>query len=247
MTVRVLHERESVDSTDDDLVSWAARSRAAQGCTEAAVFRAVDAPERVVVLELWSDEAAYAANWAAVREEKTTRALLSAPAPGDAAAGSEFYRHARFDRADGVWVPEGRGEEPRTIRWPSSGAVRAISLSSSDPADHGPWPGSPEAAAETRREPGCLQFRAYRGLEHPQDIVLLELWTDQIRYDLHWRLRLEARASGTVAGGGNRSGVPRGIGANGMEFYHHRSFVHLYDRWAPEESDAWSQTVVWPA
>ena len=40
---------------------------------------------------------------------------------------------------------------------------------------------------------------------------------------------------------------PRSLGEPGVEFYRHRTFVYLYDRWLPTEPDAWSATILWPA
>jgi quinol monooxygenase YgiN len=45
-----------------------------------------------------------------------------------------------------------------------------------------------ERAAETRNEPGCVQYEVLVSREDPDRIVLLEHWTDQETYDRHWAL-----------------------------------------------------------
>ena len=40
-------------------------------------------------------------------------------------------------------------------------------------------------AAEVRKEPGCEQFDLFQNTEDPDQLVLLERWTDQASLDVH--------------------------------------------------------------
>lgn len=42
--------------------------------------------------------------------------------------------------------------------------------------------------AEVRNEPGCEQFEAFRSIDDPDRIVLLERWADQAALDTHAQL-----------------------------------------------------------
>jgi quinol monooxygenase YgiN len=43
-------------------------------------------------------------------------------------------------------------------------------------------------AAECRKEPGCEQFDVFQGTTHPDQVVLLERWSDQTALDAHAKL-----------------------------------------------------------
>ena len=45
-----------------------------------------------------------------------------------------------------------------------------------------------ERAKETTKEDGCMQFEIFRSAEHPDRLVMLELWRDQAAFDAHAKL-----------------------------------------------------------
>ena len=100
---------------------------------------------------------------------------------------------------------------------------------------------------ETRREPGCIQFEHFHSIEFDPDTLTLELWQDQVIYDLHWQLRAKTRITGATFGsaGGSSERPDRLQGTNGYEFYQQLPFQHLYDRWLPIEPSKWSESVTW--
>ena len=99
---------------------------------------------------------------------------------------------------------------------------------------------------ETRKEPGCLQFEHFHSIEFEPHTMNLELWTDQVTYDAHWRLRGRSRASGSPrASAGEGERPPRQQGTNGFEFYQQAPFQHLYNRWLPADVHHWSSSVRW--
>ncbi|MFD4506234.1 antibiotic biosynthesis monooxygenase [Streptomyces sp. NPDC058457] len=250
MSLRVVHQRVVEPGAQAAWSAYAAGLRDSKGCLEAEVYRSLDDPERLAVVELWEDDGAFGRAWGELLAEGTLPpGLSSSPPKSVAGAGSvsEFYRHGYTDRASGNWLPTSRADEAWRVAWPARGQVRVVIQTSTRPTQEEPWPGGVEALLETRREPGCLQFEVFAGVEFEQDGLLLELWEDQSRYDAHWRLRTRVREAGGAGGGGARPVQhERGQGNNGVEFYRHQPFVHLYDRWLPVAPEAWSDTVAWP-
>ncbi len=57
--------------------------------------------------------------------------------------------------------------------------------------------------AEVRKDPGCEQFDLYQNIEDPDQLLLVERWTDQASLDAHYALNrpqvgTELRAQGTA-------------------------------------------------
>ena len=219
---------------------YARRLRERPGCLEAECYRAISDPGALYLVALWADQRDHDRHWAKVLADPGDD-LVHASVRPDAPEGepAEFYRHARF-HLDRVWVADRFAGQAPKILWPAAGAVRVIIQSSF--AD--PERALPEFAADelaTRREPGCLQYLRAQSVEHPEHFLLLELWRDQAVYDAHWHLRLK-----TGSGRRKAEPAPRRLGANGLEFYRHQPFRHLYDRWLPADVARWSETILWP-
>ncbi|MFJ3673849.1 putative quinol monooxygenase [Streptomyces sp. NPDC090106] len=224
-----------------DLTQQVSELRLLSEVAEAEVYTSLDAPERVVVVQLWTDQQAYGTYWLSGDRDDKKDPLRRCAAEGDQdRTGSEFYLHQQF-RKDGMWLAESLHGSTPAISWPGRGAVRVFAQGAlPDPVAARPALLANSVAA--LREPGCLQFEWFQGTEFAQDCLLLELWSDQQHYDRHWRLRMQtgsSPASGPVA--------DRGTGSSGMEFYRHEPFVHLYDRWLPADPNQWSDTVAWPS
>src|SRR5207249_4520459 len=57
--------------------------------------------------------------------------------------------------------------------------------------------------AEVRKDPGCEQFDLYQNIENPDQLLLVERWTDQASLDAHYALNRpqvgsELRTQGTA-------------------------------------------------
>ncbi|WP_244931381.1 antibiotic biosynthesis monooxygenase [Nocardioides sp. W7] len=220
------------------LAAEAVAARSLPGCREAEAYRSLSSPDQVAVVQLWEDEDAHDAYAAAVADGAV--ASLPAELASRDEAGTEAYAHEYAAPVEGVWTAASQSAGRRIV-WPARGAVRIVIQSCfADPDAEAP--GLLANEAETRREPGCLEFAWMRGVEDPRHILLLELWESQRIYDQHWLLR---RRSGS--GGPARVRAERTFGSNGAEFYRQQEFRLLYDRWLPRAEDAWSTTVDWPA
>lgn len=125
--------------------------------------------------------------------------------------------------------------------WPAISPVRILVTASLADIDE-LAPALKVEIAQTRREPGCVEYAFYRSVEFPAHLAVLELWQDQGVYDAHWQLRMKTGRAG--AGGGENA--PREHGSNGFEFYRQQTFMHLYDRWLPTAEINWSETIAWP-
>ena len=237
--VRALHQIVSPSTSHDEIAEHTALVRGQSGAVEAEAYLSLDDRARVALVELWEDEAAYARYWSTVRTATASHPVLVEDTRGDGRASSEFYSHRPFD-LDRIWIASGLPESRSTIVWPARDGVRIVlqlSLQSSTELRERLG----EDQATTRREPGCLQYEWFQGLDEPSHFVLLELWENQFIYDNHWHLRLK-----TPPPAQHLPVVERSRGQNGIEFYRHQPFQHLYDRWLPVDPHRWSETVVWP-
>lgn len=246
--IRALHELTVDQSRDAELVEYATRLREEPGCVEAECYRSEEQLDQVAMVALWEDQYAYAEHWARVLEGRTSGhgngqskdlILRAATARQSGEAGAEFYRHQPY-LLEGTWLPPGHKDREAKICWPASGPVRIICQNSQANVEE-ITPALLDNARETRREPGCLQFAWLRSIEFPDHMLLLELWHDQALYDAHWLFRIKT-GSGALP---SRRPAPRQHGGNGLEFYQHQPFAHLYDRWQPVAPDRWSETVTW--
>lgn len=234
--LRLIHTFD-VDAPSGDELAAAARTwRETAGNLEAEAFTAMDGEPGSAILELWSGEGAFDEHWRSMAAAESRTTLLDAF--DLAGSGSEIYRAAWFEQR-GSWVPRDSVGEP-TVWWPARGAVRVIAQASV-PDPERPVPFLLADQARTRREPGCMEYRWYRGAEVPTHLLLLEKWQDQAHYDAHWQLRLLT----TPADQGPPPSAPRQYGSNGIEFYRYEPFQHLYGHWLPRDVAARSATVQW--
>ena len=85
-------------------------------------------------------------------------------------------------------------------------------------------------ADAVRNEPGCLEFDFFRGIEFPENFVLLELWENAEAFDRHWA-SFSATALPTslrelcAPFHGGTADFPRRHGRSGAEFYPKRDFT----------------------
>jgi quinol monooxygenase YgiN len=247
MPLRVLYQlcRELTD--DGDLRTHTEQARSEKGCLEAECYRGFEQSEHIAILELWEDEYAYSEHWTRQLEHDMafSTILRSSGVRRSGEDGAEFYRHRYFQTSEGVWTPpEAIGRQSR-IDWPGGGQVRIISQNSRARIEE-TLPQLVAYSEETRKEPGCLQFEHFHSVEFEPHTMNLELWTDQVIYDAHWRLRQRSRASGASrASAGEGPRPPRQQGTNGFEFYQRAAFTHLYNRWLPVDVREWSDSVLW--
>ena len=111
---------EAAEAEIGDRVERCRRTEAEEhGCLQFEVYRSAMRPECYVILEHWTDEAAFDAHW------KLNRSGVRPPAaatPGRTSR-SEFYRYQVFRQVDGVYTPldapvaEAHGAT-EGIRWP---------------------------------------------------------------------------------------------------------------------------------
>jgi quinol monooxygenase YgiN len=240
--IRALHPLPA-DTDPSEAAGYAQRLRERPGCLEAECYRGIGDQDETFLVSLWADQRDHDRYWTQVLADSggDPADLVYASVRPDAPepAPAEFYTHARF-RLDRVWVAERFAGDPPKIFWPAAGPVRIIIQSSfADP--EGALPALVADELATRREPGCLQYLRAQSVEYPEHFLLLELWRDQAVYDAHWQLRLK-----TGSGGRKAEPAPRRLGENGLEFYRHQPFRHLYDRWLPADVSRWSETIVWP-
>lgn len=238
------------------IVEGAAAVRAEPGCLHYELFQSMEYPENLVQIELWQDEAAFDRHWQAVQAEPARGGLL---AGGDARLcaphhygtpraprrtgenGIEIYPIAPFGRApDGTWQRTG---VPliESVRWPARSGVRIIlQLNLSGEAER-------SALAEmltTREEPGCLQFEYFRGVEFPENTLLMELWKDPEIFDLHHLRRLRDDIFSDKKRPA-RAPIERRYGDKSFEWYQHNYFCLVDSIWQPERPEERSNTVRW--
>lgn len=236
MTLRVVHRLRLPDADAAQLVTEIRELRGRRGCAEAEAYSFLSAPEEIAVVELWDDEEAFDAARGSRADGPTD--LLHDLATTDSVR-TEIYRHSPFAVTDGRWVPT-LEDRTATVQWPAAGAVRIVIQSCfADPEEE--RPSLMENEAETRREPGCLEYGWMTSLDEPTHVLLIELWEDQLLYDRHWALRARSGQLGRP-----RRRAERRHGSNGAEFYRMQRFRHLYGRWLPADPRDWSTSVDWP-
>ncbi|MDZ7914878.1 MAG: antibiotic biosynthesis monooxygenase [Rhodococcus sp. (in: high G+C Gram-positive bacteria)] len=233
--LRVLHQLRNSSLSGDELSRSAADVRGRPGALESEAYVCTSDSNRSAIVQLWEDETAYTE----FRRGRGTDSVTAAIDDPEVELTTEFYARCPYRQNGAAWTPVSHGAQSSVIEWPAAGAVRAIIAVAA--------PSVPEVDSAldadcraTRREPGCEQYAYFRGTEHPEDLLLLELWVDQRHYDAHWGLRVD------TGGDEKPPSPPRILGKESIEFYRHSPFVHLYDRWMPSESQAWSRTISWP-
>jgi quinol monooxygenase YgiN len=237
--LRVLHQLRTPGDGVARLSQHAADLRAVDGVIEADAYRHITDPAQAAVVELWESQAAFAVHWREVLAGRRSGPLHTGTGPAFADS-TEFYERQSFFPQDGAWTSMSYAEQAPVVMWPARGPVRILAQLAV-PAPEQAVPAFRLDAEATLCEPGCAQYGWFQGTEHEQDMLLLELWDDQILYDRHWNLRIRTGNATDKAPEGARGG-----GACGIEFYRHQPFIHLYDRWLPSDAAERSDTVVWP-
>ena len=162
----------------------------------------------------------------------------------------ELLRHATIDcyvqssyaLIDGVWTPTDAIQDSR-IMWPGNSPVRIVieTACENNPAMYAM---TSEEISQTRAEPGCLQYAWYEDVDRPGDLLLLELWDNQVIYDAHWFGRMK---TSDYRGDSGRKPSPRQRGEVSREFYRHQPFEYHYGRLLPADTAHYSHTVIWGA
>lgn len=237
-----------------DLRSFTTALREEAGCVLAEDFRSVEVAENLMHMELWESAEAWDAYWARGRNDDGGHAHLLDlmglnPAVHDGGLesprtvgqnGVEIYDFAPAVFVNGAWQPDDGRDRPRSVEWPAWGGVRIIYTSTSDPA--GDRPENLEHSMRRRGMAGCDQFERFRGIEFPENNVLMETWTPAA-FDLQWEVLQRESAS--------RAPRPRPIpaqhryGFQGGEWYHHCFFVLVDGVWQPEDPRLRSVRVHW--
>ncbi|MBV7281911.1 putative quinol monooxygenase [Corynebacterium sp. TAE3-ERU30] len=161
------------------------------------------------------------------------------------AVGAEIYAAESFAVQNGQWVSEETLTEnsDSVIFWPGDAPVRI--------AIHNAVQDNPEMRAltateiaDTRREPGCESYCWYENVELKNHLLLLELWSDQQIYDLHWFGRMD---TGDYRGDSGRQPGEMYRGQPSREFYRYHHFDYHYGRLLPRRAAHNSRTVRWSA
>lgn len=237
MGIRLIHQW-SHDKDLRFLDSYATSTRESGVAIESEVYVRIDGTSGGCLVELWESETTLVDHWAAL-EGETAGAVLSV---GGSGTVTELYSHCYFDLQDGTtWTPVGSTPSSRLIHWPARDEVRVVAQGSvQDPEQIIPF--LMKDMADTQREYGCVEYSWFRGSEHPEHQLLLELWQDQRLYDNHWALRGLTRQEGE-----GPMHAPRAHGTNGIEFYRRNRVELQYGRWLPADPQKWSTTISWPA
>jgi quinol monooxygenase YgiN len=253
MAIRLIIQSNSPDSEArlPDLRKFTTALRKESGCVLAEDFRSTDVGENLMHMELWESAEA----WDAYRTKSAGggEALLDLlgldPAVHDGGLesprtvgqnGVEIYDFAPAVFVDGAWQPDDGRPRPRSAEWPAWGGVRIIYQSTSHPDSDQPENAS--HAMRRRGMAGCDQFERFRGIEFPENNVLMETWTPAA-FDLQWEVLQQESASGQ-----HRSRpIPaqRRYGFGGGEWYHHCFFVLVDGIWQPEDPRLRSVRVRW--
>jgi quinol monooxygenase YgiN len=97
------------DHVEDYLEYWPRRSaecRAERGALQYQVFRSIEYPNEMALLELWADQESYDEHWAAQSLIPNRPQFPRAPR-ATWRDGLEFYfQHQYFKLVNNVWVPE---------------------------------------------------------------------------------------------------------------------------------------------
>lgn len=244
------------DSMMPGLLDWMRRTREGKGNLQAEVFRGNEFKDNILVLGLWESSAAFDAHWAEVSTDLENVAELQKLASpfhhGTPAAprrsgenGIELYRQVSYGRVDAAWAPSDEGERPSSIRFPAWGPVRIVIQGTSPDAP--PTQAQLDNAAESRLEPGCIQFENFRSVEFPENTCLMELWASPDIYDIHWlnRLTQQAPKPGQPPAPPRPTPPERRYGRAGMEWYAHSYYTLIDNVWQPENTAQRMTTVRW--
>lgn len=236
--LRVLHDFTGPVERDL-LVRSAGALRSSVGCVSAEAYASVTGDEHVALTALFESEQDYWTVWDAAAKVDDLRAVLDDPQR----CVTEFYQRTDFAVADGIWAPVAADRAARRIFWPANGQVRIIIEYAVQPNDRMRALAVREIA-DTRHEPGCLQYDWLESLEVPEQLLLLEVWSDQVIYDRHSQKRVDTAA---YRGDSLRKVAEPKRGVASREFYRRQCFSPQYDRWLPADVAGYSASVHWPA
>lgn len=238
---------QDIDARIPDLIKRSEEARKEPGCLQFEYFRSHDLPENLARLELWESPEAWDEHW---RKVNAAPGGLDAFADGniqhvqapfhwgtpqsprrDGINSVEFYRHTLSTGFEGTFIPADTADRVETLRWPVRSALRLI-LQSTAPTD---WRPPLEYYAETRAEPGCLQFEHYRGIDFEENAITMELWASPDIYDRHFIHRNGQRVYNYGTLPQNRPPAPdRRYGKPGMEFVPQNIYNYVGGVWQPE-------------
>jgi quinol monooxygenase YgiN len=228
--------------------------RGQAGCIQAEDHRGVEFEENLLHLERWESPAAWDAAWAGVRDSELGRSLAQVLTDGEpphhnglaesprrhGQNGLEFYRFSRFSAENSIWEANDPAERAQSIRAAVWNKIRIVIQMTVDPAaDIAPRLVS---SANTRAELGCEHFEFMRSLEHPENMVLIELWTDAETYDIHWLDRVRQRRGPPPSA--MPSPIKRAYGDVGFEFYNEARYVLSRGVFQPEPPEWRSSMLV---
>jgi quinol monooxygenase YgiN len=255
MAIRIIVQSNPSDAEArlPDLQKFTEATRGEPGCVLAEDFRSTDVPENLMHMELWESAEAWDAYWVRRAKSESGWQLLDLigldPAIHDGGIesprtvgqnGVEVYDFAPAVFVDGAWQPDDGRPRPRSAEWPAWGGVRIIYQSTSHPDSD-----RPENAVHSMRRrgmAGCDQFERFRGIEFPENNVLMETWTPAA-FDLQWEVLQQESTSGPP----RPRPIPaeRRYGYPGGEWYHHCFFVLVDGVWQPEDPRLRSIRVRW--
>lgn len=239
-----------------DLIKQSSLVREEPGCLQAEDFRSTKFPENLLHLELWETPAAFDAHWRRALSHKSSALaeLLSLQTPHHYGTpdsprrqgqnGIELYEHRAVDLIDDIWQRLDAGTRSEWVRWPAWSGVRILIQSTRDPNE------DPEIrrqyVLDSETEAGCEQFEDFRGLEYPENTVLMEKWATAESYDIHWLNRLLQRQG--LGHGAPAPGSPpfrRRFGQPGAEWYPHCYYTLIDGVWQPERPELRMVSVRW--
>lgn len=84
-----------------------------EGAIQYELFRSLENPAKVVLLEHWENRELYDKHWIT----QTAREGVPEMKQEGFSATLEFYTHANYEIVDGIWEPADKRQRISTIRW----------------------------------------------------------------------------------------------------------------------------------
>jgi len=103
---------EAIDAAIPAFLEMTAKAKTEPGAVQYEMFRSLEEPKRLVLLEHWASKELYDKHWndQVAREGLPDTSALSR-------TDAEFYVHAIYDIVNGVWQPRDTANRMSTIRW----------------------------------------------------------------------------------------------------------------------------------